>query len=218
MFTTLKEKQRRLRDGFDDALSLRVHRAISWIRGAERAAEDGDDDAAFIAYWIAFNAAYVQPWHLHEQSQAQEFRFYFERIVRLDRKGVIRNGVRRRIDHTRRLLQNPFVYRLFWQWRYGVGYENWQDSFVRESRTVELALNRQDAVVVLKTLFDRLYVLRNQLIHGGATWAGSLNREQVRDGAAIMAALVPHFVDVMMDHPNEDWGESPYPVDADRSG
>ena len=219
MFTALKDKQRRLRDGFDAALSLRVHRAISWIEGAERAAAAGNDDGAFISYWIAFNAAYVRRSQLPQQFQEKDlFRSYFECIAQLDRKGVIRKAVQKRIDPTRRLLQNPFVYRLFWYWRYGEGYENWQDSFVRESRTMELALNRQDTVAVLKTLFGRLYVLRNQLIHGGATWGGGLNREQVRDGAKIMAALVPHFVNLMMDNPHEDWGESPYPVDADRHG
>ena len=36
-FDALKAKQRRLRDGFDERLGLRVHRAISWLRGAEQA-------------------------------------------------------------------------------------------------------------------------------------------------------------------------------------
>ena len=34
-------------------------------------------------------------------------------------------------------------------------------------------------------VFDRLYVLRNQLVHGGSTWNSGINRTQVRDGAAI---------------------------------
>ena len=36
----LKEKQRALRDGFQDSLGLRVHRAISWL---QRAAKEQDD-------------------------------------------------------------------------------------------------------------------------------------------------------------------------------
>ena len=44
---------------------------------------------------------------------------------------------------------------------------------------------------VLELIFDRLYVLQNQILHGGATWSGSVNRDQVRDGAAIMGFLVP---------------------------
>ena len=64
----------------------------------------------------------------------------------------------------------------------------------------------QQSQYVLERLFDRLYVLRNQILHGGATWNGSVNRKQVGDGAAIMAFLVPAFVKVMMDHPGEALG------------
>ena len=59
---------------------------------------------------------------------------------------------------------------------------------------------------VLSLVFDRLYVLRNLLVHGGATWNSRVNRDHVRDGAAILAFLMPVFVDVMMDNPDEDWG------------
>lgn len=63
---------------------------------------------------------------------------------------------------------------------------------------------------ILEELFDRLYVLRNQLLHGGSTWQGSVNRSQVQDGAAIMAFLVPHFINLMLDNPTTDWGIPPY--------
>ena len=219
-FTALKDKQRRLRDGFDAALSLRTHRAISWIRGAERAAHDRDDDGAFIGYWIAFNAAYVQRLQLHQKSRDKDlFRSYFERIVRLDRNRVVSEAIWYQFDGSiQTLLNNQFVFQLFWHWKHGNGYANWREHFNRHRRKAKDAFSRRDEAAVLETLFDRLYVLRNQLIHGGATWGGGLNRGQVRDGAAIMAALVPRFVDLMMDNPNEDWGEPPYPVDVNRSG
>ena len=43
--------------------------------------------------------------------------------------------------------------------------------------------------------------LRNQLVHGGATWGASVNREQMRDCTNFMAKLVPLVIEVMMDHP-----------------
>lgn len=220
-FTALKDKQRRLRDGFDAALGLRAHRAISWIRGAERAVHDGDDDGAFIGYWIAFNAAYVQRPQLQQQFRDKDlFHSYFERIVRLDHKRVVYDAIWGQFDGPiTTLLNNQFVFKLFWRWRYDDGYANWREHFKRHfEKTKDAFFHRQDVAAVLEALFDRLYVLRNQLIHGGATWGGGLNREQVRDGVAIMAALVPRFVDLMMDNPNEDWGEPPYPVDVDQPG
>ena len=219
-FTALKEKQRRLRDGFDAALSLRVHRAISWIRGAERAAADRDDDGAFISYWIAFNAAYVKRPHLQQQFQDKKLiSSYFKQIVRLDRKHVVYDAVWGLFGGPiPTLLNNQYVYQPFWRWQHGeADYENWRERFARH-RSEANRVGHQNTAAVLRELFNRLYVLRNQLIHGGATWGGKLNREQVRDGAAIMTALVPHFVDLMMDNPNENWGKPPYPVDADRAG
>lgn len=74
-----------------------------------------------------------------------------------------------------------------------------------------MAVGGQVTVDVLAILFDRLYVLRNQLMHGGATWNGSVNRAQVRDGARIMAFLVPLFLKLMLDNPAEPWGAPRYP-------
>ncbi len=61
-------------------------------------------------------------------------------------------------------------------------------------------------------------MLRNQLLHGGATWRSSVNRAQVGDGARIMYFLVPIFIDVMLDHPEEDWGAARFPVVNESAG
>ena len=51
----LKTRQRKERDAYPPNLSLRVHRALSWLDRAEQLA--GDLDGQFIMLWIAFNAA-----------------------------------------------------------------------------------------------------------------------------------------------------------------
>lgn len=212
---SLKEKQRRLRGGFDEHLSLRVHRAISWLQGAERAGRDEDMDAAFICYWIAFNAVYGQRANLHQEHREREFfEWYFGAIVRLDHQGVIYEAIWDRFsDAIRTLMANPYVFGPFWRSQHGqLGREDWRAHFERQRHGVNRALAAQDTARLLAMLFDRLYVLRNQLMHGGATWQGGVNREQVKDGARILASLVPHFVDLMMDHPREPWGPPPYPV------
>jgi hypothetical protein len=55
-------------------------------------------------------------------------------------------------------------------------------------------------------------VLRNQLVHGGATWNSGVNRQQVKDGAAILGTLLPLLLDLMITHPAQDHGEILYPV------
>jgi len=67
-------------------------------------------------------------------------------------------------------------------------------------------------VKILAIVFDRLYTLRNQLIHGGATWNGSVNREQIRDGVNILSRLVPAIIFIMMNNKPRIIGQPCYPV------
>ena len=201
-----------VRGGLPDKLRLRMRRALSWIERAEK--EKDDDDAAFIFYWIAFNAAYAT-----DRRQAPDmverinFSEYFDAIRRLDVEGTIYNAIWQRFSGPIRvLLDNKFVFQPFWDHHNGLGHDNWEFLFEERKREVRNALVTQDTRFILSAVFDRLYVLRNQLIHGGATWNGSLNRDQVRDGARIMAFLVPLFIDLMMANPRVDWGSPYYPV------
>jgi hypothetical protein len=212
-FASLKAKQRALRDGFPSNLGLRVHRSLSWLNRAEMAA--GDDDAAFIFYWIAFNAAYAEA--LDDAALFGErtaLADYFQRLTELDRDHLIYDAIWQRFsDSIRMLLQNKYVFQPFWKHQNHVaGYEDWQARFAASKRKVGAALGRSDTRTVLSTLFDRLYVLRNQLVHGGSTWNSKVNRDQVRDGARIMAFLVPLFIDLMMDNPEVAWGAPYYPM------
>lgn len=213
-FEALQAKQRRLRSGFNEHVGLRVHRVISWLRAAGQLPED-DLDGAFVYHWVAFNAAYAQGAQLHRAyPETHFFKWYFEKIVALDRDNVVYDAVWHRFsDSIRTFINNHYVFQPFWRHRHGEsGFDNWREQLQRERHRFLHCLAQQDTAEVLAVLFGRLYVLRNQLLHGGATWNGSLNREQVRDGGRIMAFLVPRFVDLMMNHPDDDWGVPPYPV------
>ena len=59
---------------------------------------------------------------------------------------------------------------------------------------------------------SRLYTLRNQLVHGGATWDSEVNREQLRDCTAFLSKLVPVVIELMMDNPDTLWGDPVFPV------
>ncbi|MEN6541683.1 hypothetical protein [Parvibaculum sp.] len=210
---SLKDKQRAIRQGFPENLALRVHRSISWLQRAER--EEGDQDAAFIFLWIAFNSAYAED--IPEASPSGErtnFDAFFERILAVDIDHRIYDAIWDRFSRSiRLLLDNQYVFQPFWHFQNGIdGYEDWEDRFAKSRRRIGLALQNRDTRLILTTLFDRLYVLRNQLVHGGATWNSSVNRPQVRDGAAILGFLLPLFIDLMMDNPSIAFGAPYYPV------
>ena len=216
-FEALKAKQRLLRTGFNEHVGLRVHRVISWLEAAAQLQED-DFDGVFVCHWVAFNAAYAQGADLHRlYPEPSFFKWYFDMIVALDREHVVYDAVWDRFSGLiRTFIDNHYVFQPFWRHQHGEsGFDDWRERFQKERGRFLDSFGRQDTAQVLAVLFDRLYVLRNQLLHGGATWHGSVNREQVRAGAHIMAFLVPRFVDLMMDHPDDAWGVPPYPVVAE---
>jgi len=209
----LKKKHREIRDKSPNPISLRIHRSLSWLSRAEQ--ETGDRDAAFIFYWIAFNAAYADDtWSLLNTGERSYFEDFFGKLIGLDSENRIYDEIWNRFPGSIRIiLDNKFVFQPFWNHLNGIdGFADWEDRFKRSKRRLHAALRSRKTKLVLTTLFDRLYVLRNQIVHGGATWNGKVNRGQVTDGAEILSFLVPIFIDLMMDNPNVGWGAPFYPV------
>ena len=208
----LKEKQRRLRDTFPANIGLRLHRAISWLGRAESETEDAD--LRFILLWIGFNAAYAGELRDEAFGERGAFKSYFEALVALDADDRIFNSVWQRFSQEiRLLLNNRYVFAPFWSHQNGIdGYGDWEVRLADSQRSIAKAMQQHDTAKLLSTVFDRLYVLRNQLVHGGATWNSSVNRDQVRDGAAVLGWLLPVFIDIMMDNSGRDWGKPFYPV------
>ena len=193
-----------------DTLMVRMRRAISWLCRAEREREQ-DHNAAFIFYWIAFNAAYGRD--VSRDPERDQFALYFRTILGLDHNRAIFNAIWQTFhDHIQRLLNNQYVFQPFWEHHAGRGHYNWEYKFGERTQEVDDALDSGNTHLILTTLFDRLYVLRNQLMHGGAPWRGVDPRVQIPDGARIMATLVPIFVGLMMSHPEVNWGPMEYPV------
>lgn len=216
----LKDKQRELRDGFDLPLKLRVHRSISWMRRAEK--EHEDPDIRFILLWIGFNAAYGgdldRALDGSEEGGAQNERDrlgqFFTLLIEMDEENSIYRTIWKRFSQEiRLLLDNKYVFAPFWRHQSGQsGGAGWEISFDSAKHAANRALAEKNTAVVLSILFDRLYVLRNQLVHGGATWDSSANRAQVRDGASLLSCLLPVFIDLMMDNPDREWSMPNYPV------
>jgi hypothetical protein len=90
--------------------------------------------------------------------------------------------------------------------------EEWQQHFLNNKSSARRAMGSMDTQKVMGIMFDRLYTLRNQLLHGGATWNGAVNRSQMTQGAEIMGRVVPIVIHLMMNDHQRVWGEACYPV------
>ncbi len=190
--------------------NTRMRRVTSWLKRAEQ--EKGDVDAEFIFYWIAFNAAYGGD----GLKEKPAFKNYFSKILALGAGKKVLDIIDRECpDAIASFKDNEYVFPDFWteDTHQGTRPGNWEHLLIDSNYKIEQGIKNANVQDVLDELFDRLYVLRNQLVHGGATWQGDVNRRQVKNGAAIMRLLVPYFINIMLDNPSAGWGEpyySPY--------
>lgn len=211
-YQALKERQRAERDDYPENLSLRVHRALSWLNRAEQC--EGDPDGRFIFLWIAFNAAYANETGSHHVAEGRQFNDFLARMVNLDGVGRLSGIVWQQYPQAIRvLLDNQFVFQPYWDHLNGLeSGQNWDDQFQRARTAAEKSLASQNTAKILGIVFSRLYTLRNQLVHGGATWNSRVNRQQLHDANRILGDIVPVIIEIMMDNSSDHWGEAVYPV------
>ncbi|EKO3555979.1 hypothetical protein [Vibrio metschnikovii] len=211
-FNTLKQRHRAERDQYPSALSIRVHRALSWLNKAEQC---NDDDSAFLFLWIAFNSAYAQDFEqkssFGERGLFQEF---LSKLVELDKQQQLSAIVWEQYSGPIRcILDNEFILQAYWDYQAGrIDQESWKQARSKAKIAANQALSQNDTASVLSIVFARLYTLRNQMIHGGATFGSSANRQQIRDCTSLLQHLVPTLITIMMNSKQAMWGEPVYPL------
>ncbi|WP_217524401.1 HEPN domain-containing protein [Vibrio metschnikovii] len=211
-FNTLKQRHRAERDQYPSALSIRVHRALSWLNKAEQCS---DDDSAFLFLWIAFNSAYAQDFEqkssFGERGLFQEF---LSKLVDLDNQQQLSAIVWEQYSGPIRcILDNEFILQAYWDYQAGrIDQESWKQARCKAKIAANQALSQNDTASVLSIVFARLYTLRNQMIHGGATFGSSANRQQLRDCTSLLQHLVPTLITIMMNSKQAMWGEPVYPL------
>lgn len=211
-YASLKKRQRKERDSYPTNLALRVHRALSWL---ERAEKCEDVDARFIFLWISLNAAYANEIGNQERPSEQKvFARFIKKLLDMDRDDVLYELVWKEFPNSIRvLLNNQYVYQPFWDYQNGqLEEDQWKSKFEHAKVIAHKALGNHNSAVVLSTVLSRMYTLRNQLLHGGATWNSSVNRDQLRDCATFLGKMVPFIIQLMMDNPDTLWGDPCYPV------
>lgn len=212
MYQSLKDRHRQERSSYPSALSLRVHRALSWLNKAEQC---NDSDSQFIFLWISFNAAYAQDFdskkYFCEQGLYKEF---LSKVGNLDQSNKLSEIVWSKYSTSIRLiLNNEYISQAFWRYQSGqITEEKWMQEQSKAKIAANNALASGDTTTVLSILFSRLYTLRNQLLHGGATYCSRANREQLRDCTSLLSTIVPVVIELMMDGRDQVWGNAIYPL------
>lgn len=207
----LKSKLKALDRSSDESFYIRLHRAISWLKAAEEHHEN--KDFQIISYWISLNSCYAISGDVDRFAESSKLTEFFEKIIEVDKQGTIYELFWTEFSGMiRMLLNNQFIYKRYWLYNRGQ-VSSWKEEFERDNyRAVRLLQNPDKSVELIQLVMRRLYQMRNQLIHGGATYKSSINRDQVRDSANLLGRLIPLIIEIMLDNPEEAWGEIYYPV------
>ncbi len=208
--TTLKRKLKSIQ-GLPEPHAIRLHRAISWLKAAEQ--QEKSADLRLICLWVSVNSLYAMDEVRFEQLPERErFGDFVDRLVACDGESRLYSILWNKFSGPVRLLvENKYVYGPFWDNQRGET-RNWEPGFRRSIEDANQALSNQNVPYLMRIVLDRLYVLRNQLIHGGATYDSKVNRAQVRDGGNMLLALLPVMIELMMLNGERDWGRIYFPV------
>lgn len=202
-------KAKRDDDIFCPTLRIRIHRAISWVKSAEQ--YEGDADIAFCSYWIAFNACYAQEEISHSESERDQLKCFLDKIIQHDTEQSIYQCLWYRYsDYIRGLVNNHYLFPLFWK-NLQNPHIHWERHFNNSKKRAFQSLANNQTLSLLCIVFDRLYMMRNQIVHGGATYQSSLNRKQTNDSTAFMKDIMPVIIQIMINNPSTNWGDVFYP-------
>jgi len=212
-YKKLKLRQRIERDKYSNNAGLRIHRALSWLNKAEKS--EGDLDTEFIFLWITFNAAYAGSMNdANIYSEKERLEQFIAVLCELDKDKKIENLIWNEFSSSIRvLLDNKYVFQPFWNFQNQyIDEDKWTTEFAAAKRAAASALGNKDTATILGIVFSRLYTMRNQLLHGGATWNSKVNRDQMRDSTNFIRKIVPIIIEIMMNYSHRFNNQANYPV------
>lgn len=218
----LSGRLERMRERLSEDAYVRVYRTISWIRACE--APGTVDEFRLFALWVAFNSLYgggdfsFITKSAQRTSDKKMFKRFLSDLADRDSERLLRALLRDYRLIQEALIDNRYVHYGYWidLFEREPDEAKWAGQFERDQARMRKAFADRDPAVMIDLLFERLYVLRNQLFHGAATCGGSLNRRQVEAGVSVLRNLVPVMTDIVLgileDNPGYDrWGRLPYP-------
>ncbi|MDA8031404.1 MAG: HEPN domain-containing protein [Alphaproteobacteria bacterium] len=209
----------------------RMERALSWLERCEKCSAN-EIDEQFLFLWISFNAAYGADEHLKKSAGDKKYRdrdkfITFLRLIGLRSQLIAKNAkdntlvdlIHAHKDDLQKITQSRFLFHDFWRAEYHRKLEEkWEEKLGKEVKRMNKALqdvrshaDKGRAVgTVLEIAFSRLYTLRNQIVHGGASWHDKYNRSSLRICNAVLdpflRAILKTMLDVLETKPDIDWG------------
>ncbi|MDP6541143.1 MAG: hypothetical protein QGF07_00020 [Phycisphaerales bacterium] len=200
--------------GTHDAIRLRMHRALSWMKKAQEFEVPDDADARFVFSWIALNTLYAK-WDSNIDNRQPEWQVreeFLRWMVKQDVTGRVQQVLLDNRKHCDRLLSEEHLINSYWG--------NPTEEEARKARTKPRKIGKHyhdsdEVIKVLIPLIKCVAMLRSQLVHGQSTYGSSANREVVEAGANVMFDLVMTLLQIVAEdglwEDDSVWQPVPYP-------
>ena len=200
----------------------RFSRAESWIEISKSFSDDAQNEQMkFICLWIGFEALWGQAKTVHKHTpylvgrkprskSKGDFDNFRDHIFKLG-ESKIKTVFEQCASDICKLINLRYVHPDFWRemYKFRSGKErNWEDKFNEDVNKYEKG--NMSVIEIFDAIFSRLWVARNQNIHGAATIPSKRGGSQVRYGIAILKELLPCMVKIMKES-GDYWGDIPYP-------
>ena len=203
----------------------RIARIDNWINHAQSVPDGQEKDSIrFLFFWIAYEAAYKNDdSNLENKDPEHKQRERFHANISKYKYAIV--DLQKALGHcqaeAKELLGLRQANQCFWTKlgkckNWGENATSWERNFVKNS---EKSIDNVTAAIydekylegALNSLFDNLYVVRNQIVHGGSSGEYSLGISQVKWGTKLLKWIVPNIRDCIKRNETEDWGNPPFP-------
>jgi hypothetical protein len=201
----------------------RLTRAESWLRAASnleanRTLNEVDAQTAFLYRYIAFNSLYGL-WKFEGSAKTTWIQLdrFFANILTLHsedrhRKGtVLKTALLQCQAYWVQLMDNEFLDNGYWAKQ--EHHPGFREKYHSAKFGALRRLSQEEYTDLLHSIFSRIVVLRNQIVHGCTTFGPvSLGWKSVTTANPVLRALVPAFHSLMARYPDSvDWPPIPYP-------
>ncbi len=211
----LEEKWQPVKDQLKDDergqnLRIRMHRCFSWMKSAQQHQQAQDYDSVLLANWIAFNGLYGQ-WDAINREPKPDIKCwkdFIDQIIAIDDEGSFNTLVENQRELILDILDNEYINKYFWE----DPTEAKAFQSKKDHRSAATWYRDKKYDIILKRALGRVYVLRCQMMHGGATHGSKLNRDSIALCADLIQNLLPVIITIITRNgKDQNWGAICYP-------
>jgi hypothetical protein len=166
------------------------------------ASNDGvERTSKFLYYWIAFDSLMDDCISLDKKTACFRTRLkeFLKHVTDIDTNGYLEASLWKSYSNTIRiLLDSRYTFKPYWDYQNGkISKEKWVLALKRNNRIALRALEHRDIATLIFVIFERIYTLRNQLLHGSFCPNDICIHSDMRGATLMMSELMPVFLELL---------------------